>query len=118
MTNFGSREAMPFNDLMAQSGDGWEFFANLVSTPRAADPCQPADEVARSLARFVRTGEGRAVIEWLMDITVRQPLRITGASLEQTALLAASRQGIDGVARAVLAAIAHGETLIDRETTR
>ena len=118
MTHFGPRQAMPFDDLLQQGGNGWDFFADLVGARPAPEPCQPADDVARSLARFVRTGEGRAVIEWLMDITVRQPLRITGASIEQTALLAANRQGIDGVARSVLTAIAHGESLIDKETSR
>lgn len=120
MTNpvFGPRQALSLDDLMKQGGDGWDFFADFVGLPKPPAPCQPSDAVAKSLARLVRTADGREIAEWLMDITLRQPLRITGASFEQTALMAAHRQGIDGVAHSVLAAIAHGETLIAAEEER
>ena len=53
-----------------------------------------------------------------MDITLRQPLRSTGRTFEETALMTATRQGINGVGEAVLKAIARGEELVREQKTR
>lgn len=115
---FGPRQAQTLDDLLAAGGEGWDFFKAEIAPPHRPDPFQPADRVATFLAAMVETADGRAVIEWLMDITLRLPLRVTGASLEETALRAATRQGINGVGEAVLAAIAHGQARLgaDRRT--
>lgn len=102
-------------DLLENSiaGGGWESLEALFKPHLQGAPLQPTDDVARALyILYSHGGEGRAVVEWMMDITLRMPLRATGATFEQTALLTASRQGINGVGEAVLAAIAHGETIV------
>ncbi len=112
---FGVRQAQTLDELLAQGGEGWDFFRDLLPPQAQPDPCRPADRVAVFLAALVQTADGRELIEWLMDITLRMPLRVTGSTIEQTALHAAARQGINGVGEAVLAAIAYGQARLDAE---
>jgi hypothetical protein len=62
------------------------------------------------------TVEGRAFFEWLMDITVRLPYRVTGATIEQTALAAARREGLNLAGEQILAAIARGAKSVAART--
>lgn len=113
------RAAQPL-DLLEQgvAGGGWEALEELFKPHLSTRELQPDDELARWMWGFYNTIPGRAMIEWMMDISLRQPLRVTGTSIEQTALQAATRQGINGFAEAVLAAIAHGEKLIRESKTQ
>lgn len=112
---FSQRDAQPL-DLMLKSigGEGWDGVESLVNPQEVPSEYQPDDMAAMFLAGMARSHEGRMVIEWLMDITLRRPLRITGKSFEETALLCAARQGSNGVGEAVLKAIALGDRLISQ----
>ncbi len=105
-----ARAAQPF-DLLEKSaaGGGWEGLEEIFKPILQEAPLQPGDDVARFMWGLANTPEGRAMFEWMMDISLRQPFRAVGQTIEQTALAAATRQGINGFAEAVLAAIAHGE---------
>ena len=114
---FSRREAQPLDRLIASAGgEGWAGLDKLLEPALAKrQSCEPGDDIKKALAVMARAGQGRAVIEWLMDITVRAPFRVTGATVEETAMRASNRQGIEGVAEAVLAAIADGERLLSEE---
>ncbi|GCA49297.1 hypothetical protein KGO5_01740 [Sinorhizobium sp. KGO-5] len=114
-----SRAGQPF-DLLEQgaAGSGWDGVEDLFKPFLQTSELQPGDNLARFMAALRHTPEGRAMFEWMMDISIRQPLRVTGASLEQTALQAATRQGINGFAEAILNAIAHGEKLLMQAKTQ
>lgn len=108
-------------DLLEQgiAGGGWEELEKLFKPHLQEAPLQPGDNVAKFLwLMYSLGGDGRDVIEWLMDITLRMPFRATGRTLEETAILAANRQGINGPGEAVLAAIAHGRTLLEKSETQ
>jgi hypothetical protein len=111
-----ARDAQPI-DLLQQSlaGNGWEGLEEMLRRPPGSAPLQPGDDVARFMAGLYRTPEGRKLFEWIMDITLRLPLRSTGRTFEETALMTATRQGINGVGEVVLAAIAHGDKLISNQ---
>ncbi|GGE79128.1 hypothetical protein H1W37_19455 [Stappia taiwanensis] len=112
---FGGRQAQPLDDMVSRAGgDGWEGLEELFKPHLATAPLQPSDLVAKNLAMLAQHSGSREVIEWLMDITLRQPFRPTGKTLEETALRAATRQGINGVGEAVLAAIEHGQKLLEK----
>lgn len=115
-----SRAAQPL-DLLEQgvAGGGWEGLEEIFRPHLKGAPLQPSEAVAKSLwLMWHLGGESRQVLEWLMDITLRMPYRATGRSIEETALLAASRQGINGVGEAVLAALAHGRSLMEKSETQ
>lgn len=111
-----SRAGQPL-DLLEQgvAGGGWDALEEMFKPHLQAAPLQPSDDVARALwILYSVGGEGRAVIEWLMDITIRAPFRATGKDFQETALLTATRQGINGVAEAILAAIDHGRQVAEK----
>ncbi|MEO1110103.1 MAG: hypothetical protein AAFX90_19490 [Pseudomonadota bacterium] len=111
---FGPRQAQPLDLMLKQAGGsgfaGIEKLMNLVIQP---DKLQPADEVAKTLAKLVAYPGGREVIEWILDISVRQRFQAQGQSIEEVALRAKQKEGIDGLAAAILAAIAHGQKLLE-----
>lgn len=111
---FGPRQARSLDALEQATSGGWEEL-EVMFAPKPDRPVknQPSDEVAIYLARGLGTPRGREAIEWLMDITFRQPFRATGKDFQETALLAANRQGIEGVGEVILAAIQRGQELID-----
>jgi hypothetical protein len=108
------RFAQPL-DLLEKglAGDGWDGLDGLVPPVQLAEMA-PQDQVAMFLYGMTLQAGGLEVIEWLMDITVRQPLRTTGNTIEHTALMTATRQGINGVGEAVLKAIAKGRELAEK----
>lgn len=112
----GGRSAQPLDLMIKQAGgDGWDGLEKLFEPHLKDAPLQPSDQVAINLAQLARHENGRAMIEWLMDITLRAPLRIQGATIQETALRASQRQGINGVGEAVLSAMAHGEKLLSKK---
>lgn len=108
-----ARSASPI-DLLAESAlsGGWPELEAIVKARPEATPLQPNDETARFMYGLFGTAEGRRMFEWMMDISIRQPLRATGRTFEETALLTATRQGVNGMAEVILAAIKHGEQLV------
>lgn len=108
------RAAQPIDLLegIVERSDGWEGLDALFRPQLQGAPLQPHEGVAKFMFGLYHTPEGRAMFEWMMDITLRLPLRSTGQTIEQTALNTATRQGINGVGEAILAAIGHGEKLI------
>ncbi|MBO6893400.1 MAG: hypothetical protein JJ866_15765 [Roseibium sp.] len=110
---FGLREAQTHDHLL-DSKQPWDELDSFFEPYLADRPLQPSDRVAKNLATFAKTAGGREILEWIMDITLRAPLRVTGSSLEETALRAATKQGINGPAEAILNAIEHGETLLNQ----
>jgi hypothetical protein len=107
-------------DLLEQgvAGGGWDELDALFQPHRQDAPLQPKDSVAVFMRALYQTPEGRDVFEWLMDVTLRLPHRATGRTFEETALMTATRQGINGVGEAVLNAIAHGEKLINERNSQ
>lgn len=114
---FSDRDALPFNDLL-ESKQPWEDLDKLFKPSLAEAPLQPSDDVAINLALFAQSAKGRLILEWIMDITLRAPLRACGSTFEETALKTAQRQGINGVAEAILNAINHGEALLEQRKSK
>jgi len=113
---FGPRQARSLDALEQATSGGWEELeAMFAPTPDRPVKNQPSDEVAIYLAQGLQSPKGREAIEWLMDITFRQPFRATGQTFEETALLTANRQGIEGVGEVILSAIRRGQELIENQ---
>lgn len=110
---FGGRDAQPFDHLL-ESADPWGEIEKMFKPHLADRPLQPSDQVAKNLAQMARHQSGREILEYIMDITLRLPLRVTGKNFQETALLIANRQGINGVAEVLLNAIKQGEDLLQQ----
>ena len=110
------RNAQPLDLMLEQgvAGNGWEGLEQLMqAVPQATGVLEPDDDVARFMWGLYNTIEGRKMFEWWMDVTMRIPLRITGKTFEETALLATARQALHGAGETVLAAIAAGKKSVD-----
>lgn len=106
------RAAQPLDMLVEAAGSGgWEELEELLKPRGSKAELQPDDELAVFMFGLYHVPQGRQMFEWLMDITIRQPLRITGKTFEETALLAAGRQVQNGMGEVILKVIAHGEEL-------
>lgn len=114
-----ARAAQPLDLLeRGMAGGGWETLEKMLGPmPEPAGPLKPADDVAEFMWGLYCTVQGRAMFEWLMDVTVRQPFQMTGQSFEQTALNAASREGRDAVAMLMMQAVEAGRKSIENKKT-
>ena len=114
---FGSRQAQPLDLMLKQvGGDGFAGLDKLLLPGSRQSPLTPTDQVAMSLAALCQHASGREIVEWLMDITIRQNMGTGGKTLEEMALVAKQKQTLDMVANAVLAAIDHGRTLSENRS--
>lgn len=105
------REAMPLAGMQANV-DEKSIEQTLASLFPQADLQQmlaPRNEMDLFISALAATQEGRAFFEWFMDHTIRVPYRAMGKTLEETALNAARREGLNLAGELLLAAIARGE---------
>jgi len=113
---FGKRQAQPLDMMLDQiAGPGFVGLDKLMEPSIQRDRLQPDDEVAKTLAKLILYKGGRDVIEWLMDISLRQHFTSQGKSCEEVALQAKQKEGIDGFAAVILAAIVRGQQLLEGE---
>lgn len=112
------REALPLDLLQQQSSDELirSAMAGLVPADQLDAVLAPRDQVAEFIYALSSTAQGREFFEWFMDMTMRLPYRVTGASLEQTALYAAKREGLNLAGELILAAIARGAKSVAART--
>lgn len=113
-TSFGPREAQPIDSMISQlMSSGWDFFGDKLTGPdvdssRAWSRQLEADAVQRAsdAAAIFGTIEGRRVLEWLCDVTVRRPMWIMNVS--DPLLYAAMREGQNAIVYILLRLIAEG----------
>lgn len=96
-------------------GAGWDALQGALAPAAVPDNYRPDDDVMKSLAIMAERGETRAVVEWLLDLTLRAPYPVTADTLEQTALAAAKHQARANVGEVVLKAIAEGRAKLERK---
>lgn len=111
--SFGPREAQPVANMMEQAqAEGWDFFnAKLgadVNRTRASTESAEGDiaQLAHDARLLFETEQGRRVLEWLADISVRRPIWFMGApdALQYVAM----REGQNGLFFTLLKLIAAG----------
>src|SRR3546814_16093214 len=76
-----ARAGQPF-DLLEKgaAGGGWDGLEEIFKPVLQDAPLQPGDDIARFLWGLANTPQGRAMFEWMMDISIRQPFRGSEAS--------------------------------------
>lgn len=113
---FGKRLAQPLDMMLDQvAGPGFVGIDKLMEPVIPRDRLQAPDDVARTLAKLLNYPGGRAVFEWLMDISLRQHFTTQASSFEAVALQVKQKEGIDGFAAVILAEIVRGQKLLEEE---
>lgn len=78
---------------------------------KVADNFDPGDDMKMMLSAFFNTAEGRKIVEWLADLTVRAPYPHVGSMKESAALAAAKHEARTAVGYSLFRAIADGNDL-------
>jgi hypothetical protein len=113
-----ARQMQSIDQLLAAQPD-WGMLDKLMPQTASADGFRPDDTVQRFLGAMAGEPAGRAVLEWIADMTVRAGPGDGGASFEARALAHAAHQARFDVGRAIFRAVADGVELINhREPAR
>ncbi|CDX54565.1 hypothetical protein MPL1032_190152 [Mesorhizobium plurifarium] len=104
------RQMMAVEELLGavptMEGLGQAFFPAKV-----ADNFDPGADMKQVLYHFYHTAEGRRIVEWLADLTVRAPYPHVGSSKEAVVIAAAKHEARAAVGLVLMRAIAEGEEL-------
>ncbi len=112
--SFGARQAMPAEGFAL---DARSILAGLFDQVNPED--LPADaraaleaqqHIAQAAARLFASDDGRTVLEWLCDVTLRRPVFMTQLGLDpmQAHVHGAFREGQNALVFAIMAAMAEG----------
>jgi len=105
-----ARQMMAVDQLMQATPD-WKGLTQAFFPAAVADNFDPGDDMKLVLYHFSNNAEGRRIIEWFADLTVRAPFPHVGSMKESAALAAAKHEARTAVGYAMLRAIAEGEQL-------
>ncbi|WP_292618288.1 hypothetical protein [Mesorhizobium sp.] len=105
-----SRQMMAVDDLL-QAPTDWNGLAQAFYPAKVPDNFDPGEDMKVVLFHFNNTAEGKRIIEWFVDLTVRAPFPHVGSMKESAALAAAKHEARTAVGYAMLRAIAEGEQI-------
>lgn len=105
-----ARRMMAVDDLL-QAPTDWKGLSQAFFPAAVADNFDPGDDMKVVLFHFNNTAEGKRIIEWFVDLTVRAPFPHVGSMKESAALAAAKHEARTAVGYAMLQAIAEGEKI-------
>lgn len=111
--SYGAREAQPLDRMLDFAGDnGWAFFQPQDPKEKRGTWQEAEEEraaaAARAAAAVMATPEGRALLEFLADISVRRPMFFFEMEPARAAAYAALREGQNGLFYTILALVAAG----------
>ncbi|RUW46088.1 hypothetical protein [Mesorhizobium sp. M8A.F.Ca.ET.021.01.1.1] len=89
----------------------WEGLSQAFYPVKTADNFDPGTDMKQVLFHLYGTLEGRRIIEWLADLTVRAPYPHVGQSKDSVMIAAAKHEARVGVGLVLFRAIADGEEL-------
>lgn len=114
---FGQNGGKPFDDLLDAVED--TDLNSVLEKAFGENGLEGADkaenQVKIDLAEMMTTRSGARVIEWLLDITVRNPPRLAGHSIEQTAMMGVAYEARHVIGEVILKNLAEGQALLDNK---
>lgn len=75
----------------------------------------PGDFMKQQIAAFYGTQDGRAIIDWLFDLTLRAPYPHVGSSRDSAWIAAAKHEARVAVGQTIARAIVDGKELFNRK---
>lgn len=119
--SYGARHAMPIDQYISQIGKVDEFLEGLFPGASDEEIREAAEQVKRihaTAARLFATADGRELLEWLCDLTLRRSKFIVAPGMSPGVgyALAALQEGKQQVVWMLICAIAMGRS--ERPPTR
>lgn len=111
--NINPRQLVASIDELMRGGGGWEDIERL-APELLQDPHRPGDAVMRLLGALSQTEDGRQVVDWIFDMTIRARYPHVGNDFQAAALNAARYEGRAAIGEVILAAIVEGRKLLDQ----
>lgn len=107
------------DELMNRLGTrGWDDLENPATPVPPGRGFEPEEKIKRYLASSYETELGRALVDWLLDLTCRAPYPFTHPTAEILAFSAARHQGRALIGEAIVKAVAEGRALNSKEPNR
>ena len=117
--SYGARQAQPLDDMIG-GAKGWGFFDD--PDPKAErgtwqeSEKEAVEAAARAAAAVMATRQGKILVEFLADITVRRPMFFVQMPAGEREAYAALREGQNGLFYTLLALVAQGRQ--EQQTVR
>lgn len=104
-----------FQELQAQFGSGdWRELEEMFKPALVTRDFEPDEKLKRFAAACWSSGEGRAFIDWLFDLTCRAPYPVTSQDMNDLAFAAAKHQARAAVGETLAACICDGLKILNR----
>ncbi len=96
---------------MLAAAPSWAGLENAFAPAKVADNFDPGDDTKQVIAALYNTSQGRLIIEWLFDLTVRAPFPHVGNTLQSASIAAAKHEARVAVGQALSRAIVDGNEI-------
>jgi hypothetical protein len=93
----------------------WGELEKAFAPAKVPDNFDPGDFMKQQLAALYGTQDGRAIIEWLFDLTLRAPYPHVGNSRDSAWLAAGKHESRVAVGQAIAKAIVDGRELFNQK---
>lgn len=108
------RELADLDTMLASlGGAGWDGLEGKFAPAKVPDHFDPGDDMKKVLAAFYFTAEGRKIVEWLADLTLRAPYPHVGQASDAVVIAAAKHEARAAVGEVLMKAIAEGYQLLN-----
>lgn len=95
-----------------KSPSSWGELEKAFAPAPVADSFDPGEFMKKQLAALYGTQDGRAILEWLFDLTLRAPFPHVGNSRDSAWIAAAKHEARVAVGQAIARAIVDGRELL------
>lgn len=108
------RQVQALDDLL-NATPNWKGLEKAFAPAAVPDQFEPEDFMKQMWAAFYNTADGRQMIDWLFDLTLRAPYPHVGSARDAAWLAAGKHEARVAVGQAVARAIVDGRELFNRK---
>lgn len=102
-------------EAFLRSAPSWGDLEKAMAPAPLPDDFDPGDFMKQQLAALYATGDGRKIIDWLFDLTLRAPFPHVGSTRDSACIAAAKHEARVAVGQAIARAIVDGEKIFNRK---
>lgn len=102
-------------DQLLNAAPNWDGLEKAFAPAKTPDHFEPDDFMKQQLAALYNTADGRQIIDWLFDLTLRAPFPHVGSSRDSAWIAGAKHEARVAVGQTVARAIVDGRELFNRK---
>lgn len=109
-----AREVQAMEDFL-KAAPSWGSLEKAFAPAQTANHFEPDNFMKQQLAAFYKTADGRQILDWLFDLTLRAPFPHVGSGRDSAWIAAAKHEARVAVGQAVARAIVDGRELFNQK---